>query len=267
MYDLHAHLLPGIDDGAKDYETSLAMARAYVEQGVNVVACTPHIMPGVYHNTGPQIKARVKELQRRLDDAGIALRLASGADNHITPHFVSGLKRGHLLPLAGSRYVLVEPPHHVAPARLDELFFSILLAGYTPILTHPERLTWIESKYDVMTMLAAKGVWMQLTSGSLLGRFGNRPRYWARKMLAEGLVHILATDAHNIAHRSPDLAKGMREAERLAGAAEARHLVVTRPLGVLMDLAPGELPAAPSNSVQRQETGERSAKIGWRFFR
>ncbi len=242
MFDLHSHLLPGIDDGAPDLETSLAMARAYADQGVECVACTPHILPGLYNNTGPQIRQAIGELQMRLDDAGIPLKLTSGADNHIVPAFVEGLKSGHLLTLGGSDYVLVEPPHHVAPARLEDLFFDILLGGYFPILTHPERLSWIESKYDVMERLAKRGVWMQITSGSLSGAFGKRPRYWAERMLDEGLVHIIATDAHNMGRRRPDLLKGRMRAEKLAGAEEAGHLVLTRPQGVLLNQLPNSLP-------------------------
>ena len=271
MYDLHSHLLPGIDDGAPDYETSLAMARAYVEQGVQCVACTPHILPGLYQNSGPQIKAAVAELQKRLDDAAIPLRLVSGADNHIIPDFVAGLKQGRLLPLGESCYVLVEPPHHIAPARLEDLFFNILVGGYIPILTHPERLSWIESKYGVMTALAEKGVWMQLTSGSLSGRFGRRPRYWAQRMLEEGIVQILATDAHDTTRRPPDLAKGMREAERLVGAEEAQHLVVTRPLGVLMNKPPRELPVPQPCEIGAEEKDESATPVSqpkrrWRLF-
>lgn len=273
MYDLHSHLLPGIDDGAPDYETSLAMARIYVDGGVRYVACTPHIMPGVYHNSGPQIKAAIAKLQQRLDEAGIPLKLVSGADNHIVPDFVAGLKQGRLLPIRGSRYVLVEPPHHVAPARLEDLFFDILLAGYIPVLTHPERLTWIESKYQVMTTLAKRGVWMQLTAGSLSGRFGRRPRYWAERMLSEGLVQILATDAHDTKRRPPDLAEGMKAAERLAGAEEARHLVVTRPLGMLMNKPPEDLPAPrpckPAPKAKDEggaDAGANRQKRKWRLF-
>ena len=272
MYDLHSHLLPGIDDGASDYDTSLAMARIYADQGVQCVACTPHILPGLYQNSGPQIKAAVAELQQRLDDAAIPLQLVSGADNHIIPDFVESLKQGRLLPLGDSCYVLVEPPHHIAPARLEDLFFNILLGGYIPILTHPERLSWIESKYNVMTTLAAKGVWMQLTSGSLTGRFGRRPRYWAQRMLEEGIVQILATDAHDTIRRPPDLAKGKREAERLVGAEEAEHLVVTRPLGVLMNKPPRELPIPqPCLNTEEGEDGSGSVadsqpKRKWRFF-
>jgi len=255
MFDVHSHLLPGIDDGSPDYATSLEMARAYVDQGVECVACTPHILPGLYHNSGPQIRQAVAALQTRLDDAGIALKLVTGADNHIVPDFTAGLKRGHLLALAGSAYVLVEPPHHVAPQRLEELFFNILLAGYLPVLTHPERLSWIESKYDVVERLAARGVWMQITAGSLLGRFGRRPRYWAERMLGEGIVHILATDAHNMTSRPPDLLDGRLQAERLVGAAEAQHLVVTRPQGAVLNKLPKALPL-PQPGVATMELCE-----------
>ena len=259
MYDLHSHLLPGIDDGSPDYETSLAMARAYVEQGVRCVACTPHILPGLYHNTGPQIREAVAGLRQRLDEAGIPLKLVSGADNHIVPDFVAGLKEGRLLTLGDTSYVLVEPPHHVAPARLEDLFFNILLGGYIPILTHPERLTWIESKYDLMVRFAENGVLMQITAGSITGRFGRRPRHWGQRMLAEGLVHILATNSHNMTSRPPDLAKGFREAERLVGAEEARHLVVTRPLGILKNKPPRELPPPDASKFDTEAADDHAS--------
>src|SRR5262245_29777691 len=138
MIDLHCHILPGIDDGAADLSVSLAMARASVADGVSVVACTPHILHGLYHNSGPQIRQATEQLQQALNHEGIPLHLVVGADIHIVPDFVAGLRSGHLISLADTRYVLVEPPHHVAPVRLENLFFSLLVAGYVPILTHPE---------------------------------------------------------------------------------------------------------------------------------
>jgi protein-tyrosine phosphatase len=249
MFDVHSHLLPGLDDGAPDLSTSLAMARAYVSEGVECVACTPHILPGLYSNSGEQIRQAVDALQLVLFDAGIPLKLVAGADNHVVADFVDGLKRGRLLPLAQSVYVLVEPPQHIAPLHLEDLFFSIMTAGYVPILTHPERLSWIESKFDLVKMLAGRGVWMQLTAGSLCGRFGSRARYWAERMLAEGLVHIIATDAHNMKSRPPDLLEGRRQAERLAGVEEAQHLVVTRPQGALLNISPVALPRPLSGAA------------------
>jgi protein-tyrosine phosphatase len=252
MFDLHSHLLPGIDDGATSADVALEMARAYVDQGVECVVCTPHILPGLYHNTGPQIREAVSAMQARLDDAGIPLKLAAGADNHMVSDFAAGLKRGHLLTLAESVYVLAEPPHHVAPARLEDFFFGLLLAGYVPVLTHPERLSWIESKYDVIERLAERGVWMQITAGSLRGAFGSRARYWAERMLAEGLVHVIATDAHDAQIRRPDLLEGRQAAERFVGTEEAGHMTVTRPSCVLRNILPKDLPV-PANGAAIKE--------------
>ncbi|MBL8564359.1 MAG: capsular biosynthesis protein [Hyphomicrobiaceae bacterium] len=246
MIDRHCHILPGIDDGARDRSVSLEMARAYVAQGVTHVACTPHILPGLYHNSGLQIRTAVAELQDSIDAEGLPLRLLTGADNHVVPNFVAGLQSGHLLTLANSRYVLVEPPHHVAPPQLDSMFFNILIAGYVPILSHPERLTWIEHKYSLMQQLAAHGVWMQITSGSLNGRFGRRALCWAERMLEEGLVHIVASDAHAPFRRPPDLAEGRQFAARRVGELEAEHLVVTRPNAILNNTSPFELPPPTS---------------------
>src|SRR6478736_4974896 len=95
MINLHCHILPGIDDGAADLSVSIEMARAFVADGVSVVACTPHILPGLYHNSGPQIRQGVAQLQQILDKEGIPLRLVTGADNHIVPSFVAELRSGH----------------------------------------------------------------------------------------------------------------------------------------------------------------------------
>jgi hypothetical protein len=129
VIDLHSHLLPGVDDGAPNLSVSLMMARAAVAQGVTVMACTPHILPGVYHNAGPAIRKATKALQDALDQEGIALQLATGADVHMAPNFVAGLRSGQLLTLADSRYVLVEPPHNTAPPQLEEFFFNLVTAA------------------------------------------------------------------------------------------------------------------------------------------
>ena len=262
MIDLHSHILPGIDDGAKDLSVSLQMARMFVEDGVTILACTPHILPGVYHNSGPGIRAAVAQLQLVLQDHGIPLQLVTGADNHIVGDFVHGLRSGHLLSLADSRYVLVEPPHHVAPPRIEEFFFNILVDGYVPILTHPERLTWIKQHYSVMEKLAQSGVWMQITAGSLAGSFSRDARYWAERMLDEGLVHILATDAHDTQRRPPRLSDGYQIAEKRVGQHEAEHLVLTRPRGIVLNQSPAELPAPRPilNAVRDEKTEQARVK-------
>ena len=246
MIDLHCHLLPGIDDGAPDLSVSLEMAKALVADGVSIAACTPHILPGLYHNSGQQIRQAVAQLQRSLDQEGIPLQLTTGADNHIVPDFLAQLRSGHLLTLANSRYVLVEPPHHVAPPRLEEFFFNLLVADYVPIITHPERLSWINSHYGAVQRLIRAGVWVQVTAGSLSGIFGRNARYWSERMLDEGCVHLIATDAHDLSRRAPNLSEGRELAAKRVGDVEAQHLVITRPRGVLLNDVPTNLPGPSS---------------------
>jgi protein-tyrosine phosphatase len=242
VIDLHCHILPGMDDGAPDAAVSLEMARMSVADGVTVLACTPHILPGLYHNAGPKIRTATLELQQRLDEEGIVLRLVAGADVHMVPDLAAGLEEGRLLSLADTRYVLVEPPHHVAPLRLEQFFFDLVVAGHVPVLTHPERLSWIEAQYPAVKRLVRAGVWMQVTAGSLSGAFGRSAQYWAHRMLDEGCVHILATDAHDARRRPPNLSAGRDLAAKRVGAEEAEHLVVTRPMGILENVPPAGLP-------------------------
>jgi protein-tyrosine phosphatase len=242
VIDLHCHLLPGLDDGAADLPTALAMARAAVGQGVTAVACTPHILPGVYHNRGPEIRAATQHLQDALVREGIPLKLVTGADLHMAPNFVARLRSGELLTLADSRYLLVEPPSHVAPPKLEEFFFDLVTTGYVPILTHPERLAWLSGRYDTIQKLVAAGVWMQVTAGSITGRFGRNALYWAVRLLDEGCVHLIASDAHDAERRPPDLAPGREAVAKRVGVEEAQHLVYTRPMGILRDQPPSSLP-------------------------
>lgn len=232
-----------MDDGACDLAVSLEMARRFVNQGVQIVACTPHILPGLYHNSGPAIRQAVIGLQDCLDAEAIPLRLVAGADVHMCPDFIAGLRDGRLLTIAGSRYVLVEPPHHTAPPQLEDFFFKLVVAGYVPVLTHPERLSWVPSRYEAIKRLVGAGVWMQLTAGSFIGAFGRNGLYWAERMLGEGFVHIIATDAHDAERRPPDLARARDAVAKRVGDEEAQHLVLTRPLGILSDQAPSSLPS------------------------
>jgi protein-tyrosine phosphatase len=224
---------------------ALEMARIAVADGIRVVACTPHIYPGLYDNDAAGIRAAIDALQAALDEAGIPLRLVEGADTHLAPTLVADLRGGRVPTLGGSRYLLLEPPHHVAPPRFEEAVFELAAAGYVPVITHPERLSWVEENYDVFVRLAGRGCWLQITAGALTGRFGRRPRYWGERFVGEGHAHLLATDAHHPKRRPPLLAEGRHAATVLVGAAEAARLVEERPACVLANAVPDLLPPMP----------------------
>lgn len=201
----------------------------------------PHIYRGVYGNDGDGIRAAVARLQLQLDREGIALRLVEGADVHLDPDLLSGIRAGRVPTIAGSRYLL-EPPQHVAPPRLEESVFALMAAGYTPIITHPERLTWVETHYALFERISRRGAWMQVTAGALSGRFGRRVRYWAERFISDGYVMILATDAHPPQRRPPLLAKAAPP-RRHWSARSKRHT--------------GSSPARPASSTISRPTGFR----------
>lgn len=241
MIDLHCHLLPGIDDGAVDLAQSIEMARMAVADGIRIVACTPHIAPGVYDNEGPAIRIAVENLARTLYARGIDLYVLAGADVHLAPNLSEGLRSGRILTIADSRYFLLEPPHHVIPPRLEEAAAEFSAAGYVPILTHPERLSWIGTHYSSIRRLFDAGVWMQITAMSITGTFGGGPRYWAERMLDEGMVHLISSDAHSTGRRRPNLSEARAKVAARLGEQEAEHLFMTRPLGVVKNLDPSHI--------------------------
>jgi protein-tyrosine phosphatase len=156
----------------------------------------------------------VLALQGELDRQGIALRLIAGADVHVVPDLASRLADGSLPCLAGTRYFLFEPPHHVVPPGLLRVAQDAIAAGFIPILTHPERLTWIENAYELICELDEAGLAVQLTAGSVTGAFGERAQRWSQRMLDEGRVDIIASDAHDPRRRPPVLS---RAREMIAG--------------------------------------------------
>ncbi|NDV89432.1 capsular biosynthesis protein [Aurantimonas aggregata] len=212
---------------------SIAMARMAVADGIEVMACTPHIVPGVYPNEPADIRVRVNELQALLIEQQIPLELVVGADVHISPDLLQRMQGEAPPVLNGSRYFLFEPPHHVLPPRLLDFCASLIAAGFTPILTHPERLTWVKGHFGVIRALAARGVLMQLTAGSLTGNFGRSAQRLSDQILDEGLCDVIASDAHNLTSRPPVLSLARSTVSQRFGDAEAEKMFVSRPRAIL----------------------------------
>ena len=265
MIDVHCHLLPGIDDGAQTLETSLEMARIAVADGITKIYCTPHIYPGLYENTGSDIKRRVAMLQLILRDKGIALELSFGADVHLVPEVPEGLADGRIPTLGGTRYLLLEPSHHVCPPRFKESVFAFIGAGYVPVITHPERLTWVEDHFDDFTSLARSGAWLQVTGGALLGQFGKRVERIAERFVGDGWTAVLASDAHTTSRRAPMLAEAEIRAARLVGKTEASLMVRGRPAAVCADAAPSSVPLPPALAEHKSHDQGKIRNIlsGW----
>ncbi|MEB4593335.1 CpsB/CapC family capsule biosynthesis tyrosine phosphatase [Candidatus Thiothrix sp. Deng01] len=252
MIDLHSHILPALCDGSQNLETSIAMARLAVADGTTHLACTPHIYPGVYPNTKATIAPTLAALQAELDALEIPLTLVMGADVHMVPEVMEGLKTGRIPTLHGSRYFLLEPSHHVpVPHFLDQIE-NFLNAGYIPVITHPERLRWLDEHYQDFVSAARMGAWLQITAGAIAGKFGNNAKKLSERLLLDKVVHIIASDAHSIEHRPPILSEGVAEAIRITGdETEIRQMVEGRPQLVLNNAEPDSLPL-PAGLLQQE---------------
>lgn len=233
MIDIHSHIVPGIDDGARDVAISLEMARIAVGDGITHMVCTPHITPGIYDNDSDIILRKIADLKIVLAENEIPLELFNGADVHVSPDIAQKITARKVPTINNSRYFLLEPSHHVLSPNICQLVKNLMAEGFYPVLTHPERLSWIERHYDIIVELDNLGIIMQITAASLTGRFGKRPTYWSQRMLDEGRIDILATDAHNTSSRPPVLSKARDMVAHQFDENYANMMVFDRPSAIL----------------------------------
>lgn len=230
--DIHCHLLPAIDDGAKSWEESLAMARLAAADGTETVVVTPHQLGSFGHNLGRDIRVRTADLQRRLDQAGIALSVLPGADVRIESGMVAALRTGDVLTLADrGRHVLLELPHEMY-FPLEPLLKQLQAAGMVGILSHPERNQGLLNEPQLVAPLVEAGCLMQVTAGSFNGTFGPPAQQLAEWMLERGLVHFVATDAHGPRSRRPLMSAAYQRVAGLAGEETALALCCRNPAAV-----------------------------------
>ncbi len=237
MIDLHSHILPALCDGSPNINTSLKMAQIAVNDGITVQACTPHIYPGLYNNNYEIIYSAMEELQFKLNARSIPLKLVIGADVHMVPEVMEGLKSRRIPTLNNSRYFLLEPNHHIPVPRFVEQAVAFVEAGYIPLITHPERLRWLNNEsYSQFITVAKMGVWIQLTAGAIEGKFGRYARYWANRFLKDGVVHVVSTDSHGDKYRPPILSKALLLVAKIVGKKEANRIFYERTQAVVDNL-------------------------------
>lgn len=227
--DIHCHMLPGIDDGAADWQTAVDMARMAVKDGVRTVIVTPHQLGNFSKNRGDDIRHLAQQLQQVLTERQIPLQILPGADVRIEDGMIDQLTTGNVLSLGDLRgHVLLELPHELyfpIEGVLDEL--SRL--GMYGILSHPERNSGILRDPELLFGLVEKGCLMQVTAGSLVGSFGAGSQHLSEWMLSEGLVHFIATDAHGTKSRRPLMRRAYDRVAKIAGEQTAQDLCVHYP--------------------------------------
>jgi protein-tyrosine phosphatase len=204
LIDLHSHILHGLDDGAADFETSVAMARVAVADGVHTIAATPHIREDHPFDLG-EIATRTEELNSELKDQGIPLTVKPAGE--VAFSRCAELDDSVLgdLCLGDGRYLLVESPYTHATDLLENGIFDLQRRGFRVLLAHPERSPSFMDRPDRLAHLVQGGVCCSITAASVTGQFGRTVQKAAFAMLREGIVHDLASDAHDPKRRRPEL--------------------------------------------------------------
>ena len=229
MIDLHCHILPGIDDGATDMQTSIDMARIAAEDGIETIVATPHIKE-VLHST-VKLRTLVAQLNVHLESQNIPVEVLLGGDVFA---LLNPLRLKDYT-INNSHYILIEFPHNYLPSNSREMLFSLAIQGLCPIITHPERNLAIMKKPDLLLDMLYGNVLVQITAGSLTGEFGRNEQACASYLLQKGAVHFIATDAHSSDFRRPVLSEGLKHAGKIIGKESAKKLVWDNPGAVLKD--------------------------------
>ena len=249
MHDLHAHILPGVDDGPTAFEDSIAIARIAAANGTRTMLATPHRKDVTELSSVQHIRELTAELQRRIREENISLTLTLGMENHIGYTLPDDAATGKALTMNGSRYILVEMPFFGSIEQhdfIEDALQRLQEQGLIPVFAHPERIEAFQQKPMLLKRYIGMGMLSQLTRGSLLGHWGEEVRQFSLELLRNGMVHILSSDTHS-PHppRTPELGEALKITANIVGCRKARAMVTDIPRAILDDQP---LPFAPSPS-------------------
>jgi protein-tyrosine phosphatase len=241
MIDLHCHLLPGIDDGPETMEEALALAAHAVQSGIARAVLTPHIHVGRYRNELATITADLARFRTELKRRNIPLELGIGGEVRLGEDIIPMVMEERIPYLGerdGYRIMLLELPHSHIPVGSDKFVGWLLKQKIRPMIAHPERNKGVHHDIDKITPFVSMGCWLQVTAGAVAGNFGEPSRKRAVQLLERGWVTVLASDAHSLEHRPPELEPGRRAAAVVIGEEESWKLVRDTPLSIVDGVFP-----------------------------
>lgn len=252
MIDLHTHILPGVDDGVRTEEEAIEFARVAAADGIRTLVATPHCREGFYVNERADVLRAVTALGRRLAEENVGVDLVPGAEVHLCPDLPERVRDGRAPTLADNgKTLLLELSLSQYPVDLENLVFQLRLAGVIVLFAHPERIRFFQddvARYEAVVRLGAFG---QITTGSVLGQFGEDVREFSERLLRRRLVHVVASDSHNVRGRKPVLSEGVRAIAAILGEDQALAMATTHPAAFLAGREP-DVPPPPEDPPPRR---------------
>lgn len=200
--DIHSHLIPGIDDGAKDYETAVSCIREMVLHGINKIYVTPHFQTRRFKNDEDDVKERFELLKQRIADEKIEVNMQLAGEYLIDSGFRARMESGRKFLAINDKYLLVEFSFDQSMMGMEELFFDMQMMGYEVVLAHPERYHYLDENSKLLNRLKEQGVYFQSNVLSFGGFYGKSVMKQAYQYVEKGWIDFLGTDMHNIKYRN-----------------------------------------------------------------
>lgn len=234
MIDIHAHILPGMDDGAEDTHQMLEMAKMAVDSGVTAIVATPHCnFPGVYDNYYDKYYIETfRWAEKSLKEAGIPLRLYTGMEVFVTPDVPDLIADGKLLTINGGRHMLVEFAFDEDPDYVNDMLEQIADLGVYPVIAHPERYEFVQDDSRIARLWKQQGYVLQANKGSFMGRFGRRARHTAYQLLDNNLLSVIASDCHSHYQRTPFMLDAYEELSKNYSKKQLKILFEDNPMRI-----------------------------------
>jgi protein-tyrosine phosphatase len=230
MIDIHAHILPSLDDGPETIEESVELCKVAANDGIKTIVATPHSKDGAYEAKSVDILKAVDELNLKLKENQIDIEILPGAEVHISEGLVENIKSGDVLTINnGGKFVLFELPFVFIPLGTDTFIFNLKANGIVPIIAHAERISAFQRKPELVDQLVKIGARVQINAHCLTKRAIPGERKCAEWLLKNRLVHFIASDVHSLNGRPPILSKALKNATRIIGEEGARALVYRNP--------------------------------------
>lgn len=233
--DIHSHILPGIDDGSKDFSMSIQMLKIASDNGITGIILTPHNKPGRHNAGSEKIAFLIRKLREELEKEKISIELYPGNELYYRTDLSEEVLEGRACTMAGSRYVLAEFNPMDSYEYIRSGIYSLMAGGFSPILAHVERYSNINGKTERVEDLIEMGCYIQVNAGSIMGSFGLGTKMFTRKLLREQLVHFVATDAHDTEKRSPKIMECASFISRKYGEKYMQELFCENPMHVIKD--------------------------------
>lgn len=233
MIDMHSHILPNIDDGARSIEETYELIKEAKSVGFEAIVSTSHYMEGYYETDNKEREIWVNAIYQSLQEKNLDIKLYLGNEIYISENLIKILEEGKASTINDTSYVLFEMPLNVEPMNLYDIVYEMLQYKIVPILAHPERYTFVQQDPELIYELIQKGVLMQANYGSIIGQYGAKAQLIVKKFLENNMIHFLGSDVHRPNTIYPRIPQALEVLEDLIGREKLNELTSINPKLVL----------------------------------